>query len=263
MKFTTLLVDCDVLLHRAVAYATTRVKFDDVESWEVDVKTAGGWIRRELKAYKDRWKPSKVILALGDRRANFRKELSPAYKSHRTGFPKPPGFLALEEKLRAHAKVVSAPRLEGDDILGILATTAPTEGKLIVSIDKDLRQVPGWGWNPDKDELHETTPDQSVFLHLFQTLTGDQVDGYPGLPGCGPVKAKKVLGSVQHEHLWPAVVDAFQKYRESLGAVDNIADDQRALATNDALLQARLAYVLQAHNYDRKTKEIKLWTPSN
>jgi len=244
MKFTALLIDADVLLHRAVAKATTRVQFDEVESWEVDVKQAGAWIRQEIATYKKRLGPAaRAILALGDRTANFRKELCPTYKANRTSFPKPPGFLALEGKLRAHATVVQAPRLEGDDILGILATQPREEGAaVIVSIDKDLLQVPGWNYNPDKDELQEVTPEAGVMRHLTQTLTGDRVDGYPGLPGCGPVKASKILSPPD----WGAVRAAFEK---------------AGLTEADAILQARLAWVLRYDNYDRKIKEIKLWCP--
>jgi len=251
MKFTTLLIDADVLLHRAVAKATTRVKFDEVESWEVDVRQAGGWIRQELSRYKARLAGTthpKMILALGDRAANFRKELCPTYKANRTSFPKPPGFLALEGKLRAHAKVVSAPRLEGDDILGILATQPREEGSaVIVSIDKDLLQVPGWNYNPDKDELQEVTPEAGAMRHLTQTLTGDRVDGYPGCPGVGPVKAAKILaGAEEPPDAWHVVVEAYEKAGQT---------------EEQALLQARLAWVLRADDYDKRTKEIKLWTP--
>lgn len=247
MKCSTILLDGDLWLHRAVSYATTSVTFGDTDHWEVNVKTAGGWIRQQIRTLKDRLGAEKVIIALGDRTRNFRKELCPTYKAHRAGKPRPPGFQELEAKLKAHAKTVSAPTLEGDDVIGILATTEPTEGKVIVSIDKDLLQVPGWNYNPDKDELQEIDEEAGALFHLHQTLTGDRVDGYPGLPGCGPVKAAKILAG-DTETAWERVVAAFEK---------------AGLTEADALLQARLAFVLRQGYFNTKTKEITLWLPPN
>ena len=252
MKFTTILVDADIYLHRACHTSATKVTFGDETTWTMNVKLAGGYLRREFKALRDRFETKNMRLALGDRNANFRKDLCATYKAHRTAYLRPPGFHELEANLKAHAKTVSAPRLEGDDILGILATTpsgAPREGVVIVSIDKDLLQVPGWHYNPDKDELQEVDEAAGAYFHLMQTLTGDRVDGYPGLPGCGPVKAAKILSTPiggDGACYWERIVVAYVK---------------AGLTAADALLQARLARVLRAGDYDRKTKEIKLWTP--
>lgn len=257
-KFHTLLIDGDVTLHRAVAAGTTHVRFDEEEHWQVDLRRAGAYIREQLQGLKAQFGAKRVLIALGDRTANFRKELCPTYKANRTNFPKPPGFLELERRLRAHAKVVQIPRLEGDDVLGLMLTKLPDA--LCVSVDKDLLQVPGAHYNPDKDVMRVVDPDEGAALHLFQTLTGDCVDGYPGCPGVGPVKAAAIL-SGEIETAWERVVEAFEK------TVPQLDDDggtpklwQRA--EQAALLQARLAFVLRQGYYDTKTKEITLWLPN-
>jgi len=248
MKFTTILVDADIYLHRACAVNGAKVTFGDETTWTMNVRAAGGWLRHEFTKIRQRLDCTNMQLALGDRAANFRKDLAPSYKCHRAAYLRPPGFAELEANMVAHAKVHRAPRLEGDDILGLLATKEPTEGKVIVTIDKDLQQIPGWHYNPDTDELIEVTPEQGVLFHLTQTLTGDRTDGYPGLPGCGPVKAAKILlgQDGDEEDVWERIVDAFEL---------------KNLTRDDALLQARLAFVLRQGYYNRKTQEIKLWTP--
>jgi len=138
------------------------------------------------------------------------------------------------------------PGLEGDDILGILAThpKAIRGQKIIVSIDKDMKTIPGYVWNPDKDDepIFYST-EEADYWHLYQTLTGDTTDGYPGLPGCGPKGAEKVL----EDPSWEAVVAAYEK---------------KGLTEEDALVQARCARILRATDYDYAKKEVKLWCPA-
>lgn len=240
----TIILDGDVWLHRACSVATESVEFDDVASWSVNLKAAEAWFKGELNKLRKRLDAKDVIVALGDRSSNFRKDLYPGYKAHRTA-PKPPGFFEFEARIRKRCRVVQEPRLEGDDIAGLLMTTRP-EGKIAVSIDKDFRQIPGQLYNPDHDELETIDPEAADFRHLLQTLTGDQVDGYPGCPGVGPVKAAKILDPLEPGERWAAVLAAFAKQDWPESA---------------ALVQARLARILRQGDYDRKTKEIRLWAP--
>ena len=80
---------------------------------------------------------------------------------------------------------------------------------------------------------------------MLQTLTGDPTDGYPGCKGVGPVGATKALQGHPEGH-WGAIVALYEK---------------QGLTEADALLNARMAYMLRAHNYDFNTKEITHWTP--
>ncbi len=246
---TTILLDGDVTLHRACAAASTSVSWGDGSEllWTVNVKAAVGYVQRELSRLRKLLGAQAVIVALGDRNANFRKELCPTYKAHRTAYPKPPGFLEIEAEIVQHCRVAREARLEGDDMLGLLATKEPTEGKIIVTIDKDLLQIPGQHYNPDTNVMSTVEPWQGHERHLTQTLTGDRVDGYPGCPGIGPVRAAALLDQFETpEEVWPGTVDIFQKAGKD---------------ADFALLQARLAFVLRQGWYDRKTQEVKLWTP--
>jgi DNA polymerase I len=242
----TLLLDGDVLLHRACAVASTKIDWGDGEvAWSVNVPEAAAWLKEEVRKLRRRLEGGRVIVALGDRKANFRKELTPTYKAHRNTTPKPPGFLDLEELVVKNAQVVREDRLEGDDMLGLLLTKEPLDGKVCVSIDKDMLQVPGTHYNPDKDELTEVDEETAHRRHLTQALTGDRVDGYPGCPGVGWVKAARILVG-EPETWWERIVTAFEKAGKT---------------EDDALLQARLAFVLRQGWYSREKKEVRLWKP--
>ena len=64
------------------------------------------------------------------------------------------------------------------------------------------------------------------------------------MPGVGPVKAAQILNT---KNLWSAIEASFIKAK---------------LSKEDALLQARLAYILQHGDYDFKSKKIKMWRPN-
>lgn len=81
---------------------------------------------------------------------------------------------------------------------------------------------------------------------MYQTLVGDVTDGYTGCPKYGAVRAAKLLDSISTEYWWKAIVDAFKSQN---------------LTEEDALIQARMAYILHKDDYDMETHKIKLWTP--
>ena len=62
--------------------------------------------------------------------------------------------------------------------MGIFATHEP--GNIIVSPDKDMRQIPGKLY--DLKETVDITEEEGMRWHLVQTLAGDQTDGYSGVP---------------------------------------------------------------------------------
>jgi len=167
---------------------------------------------------------------------NFRKTLEPTYKAQRVS-PKPLAFKGAKERLLPRYEG----KLEADDLLGLHA-----EGNLVVTADKDLLQVPGLHYNPyaHYPEIRTITPEEGAYNFLTQVLTGDSTDNYPGCPGIGPVTAAKILDK---DCSWGAVVDAYGK---------------KGLTEQDAIHQARLAYILQREgDYDWETGEVRLWTP--
>jgi len=255
-QLTTALIDADGLVLLAAAAAETDIEWPADEDFEEtytlvgDLGLAKVQFKEQLDILLDKVETaidtfSHHVLCLTDSGHDFRRDIWPSYKAKRTR--KPLVYYRLREwVIENYGKdVYFRPKLEADDILGILATGKIIKGeKMIVSIDKDLKQIPGLLFNPDKDdEPTEITPADATLWHLMQTLTGDQTDGYPGCPGIGPKRAVAIA-----EAGWPAVVAAFEK---------------AGLTEQDAIIQARVAKILTADLYDFKKKEPKLWSPSS
>lgn len=82
---------------------------------------------------------------------------------------------------------------EADDLMAIGQTRDGPENSVIITMDKDLDQVPGLKYNWGKDVRYNITPEQALYNFHMQLMTGDSTDNIPGLPGIGPGKAAKAL----------------------------------------------------------------------
>jgi DNA polymerase-1 len=144
------------------------------------------------------------------------------------------------------------PKLEADDVMGILATNPIiiTGDKVIVSSDKDMRTIPAKVYNPNRPELGIQTisVDDADRFHLWQTITGDTTDGYAGAKGVGKdsVYSEDVLAAETLTEAWEVVWDAYSS---------------KGLTEEDAIIQARCARILRHEDYNYKDKEPILWEP--
>lgn len=248
---TTALIDGDIVCYRAAIVQQTTYK------WDTDTTTtclsgssheAAQTALKLVKAWTKLAGCKRAVLAFTGT-DNFRKRLLPSYKANRTS-GKPLVYqetvMACEERYRCER----VQGLEGDDILGILATNPKYADSVVVSIDKDLRTIPGRFYNPTKAGpvmvIDEPAAD---YWWMMQTLMGDTSDGYKGLPGCGEVKAEKVLygASRTPEGYFRRVVEAFKS---------------RKLTEADALVQARVARILRYEDWNKSDRTIRLWHPT-
>ena len=184
-------------------------------------------------------KDAEFILAFSDT-ANYRYDIFPNYKSNRKNTRKPLGLKALREWAIESYDSRVFPRLEADDVCGIMATEDPTF--VAVSGDKDFGTLPITWYNMLRDEMRSVTPEEADKFHLIQTLAGDPTDGYMGVKGIGTKTAEKILEKDGYN--WETVVATYEK---------------AGLTEDDALVTARLARILRASDYDGV--DIKLWTP--
>ena len=234
-----LLVDADYIVYKACAGAEEDIDWgDDVITVVSKFSDAMAFVSRDLSKIKNEfmWDTPEVVLFFSDSK-NFRKKIYPEYKGHRNR-KKPCGYRRVISELENQYEVIRLPELEADDAMGIYATNHP--GNIIVSPDKDLRQIPGLLYN--MDETITITPEAGKQWHYIQTLAGDQTDGYSGVPGIGIKRAVTLFE--EHGYNWKTVVQAF-------------AD--KGLTEKDALLNARLAKILTNKEYDGQVID---WTPS-
>lgn len=249
---TTALLDGDILAFRAAAGACKTFDFGDgmVSSAPgTDLAIAAALETVECWRCIAKCRDVRVFFT-GPR--NFRKTVLPSYKAHRTQ-GKPPAYFDTVQAVRERFPTDTVDGLEADDLLGILATTEKyADNVIIVTVDKDLRTIPGRHINPTKDTKPvRVTLNEGHYKWLTQTLTGDATDGYKGIPGIGEKKALAILGGspdVPLEVLWGRVLAAYKS---------------RKLTEDDALTQARVARILHRSDYDRTTKEVLLWHPQS
>ena len=173
---------------------------------------------------------------------NFRKKIFPDYKGHRMK-RKPLGYRRLINHCKENYKFCILPTLEADDAIGIDATRFANPENIVVSPDKDMKQIPSNLWNLS-DDVVEITVEDGDRWHLIQTLSGDPTDGYSGCPGIGVKRATELLD--KNENQWEAVCKAYR---------------DRGLSDDDALLNARLAKILRNENYDHDRNQPILWNP--
>ena len=235
-----ILIDADFIVYKCCAACETEIDYgEDVIFVTSNFSDAYKAVKREIQHIQDVFGSfSKPILFFSDSK-NFRKKISPDYKGHRNR-KKPCGYKRVIRNLKIEYDVCIMPELEADDAMGIYATKLT--GNIIVSPDKDMRQIPGKLYN--LEDTTTVTPEEGARWHLIQTLAGDQTDGYSGVPGIGGKRAETLFN--KEGYSWATVVKAFE---------------DKGLTEEDALLNARLARILTVEDYDSKQKEPRLWTP--
>lgn len=266
----TILIDADVLRYQLAFKNTKTVKWepeDGSEELEVSEVTNPEKAKADLDDYieelLEKFGTRHFLLPLSVS-TNFRKAILPTYKGNRTK-PKPALWDAVDGFIHElyPEKIITREYLEGDDILGLLATMpAPRlcPGKrIIVSIDKDMQTIPGRLFNPGKPDIGTRTiseHDANLFW-MSQVLTGDTVDNYKGCPGIGPKRADEALMSVHESFLSSSV----EEHLAALWFVVISIYADKGLTIDDALVQARCARILRHGDYNFKTEEVTLWKP--
>ena len=253
---TTILLDGDIVAYQFASAAEKETYWGDglwtLHSQEQDTIPP---MEDFLDGLKDKLKADRLIVALTDG-VNWRKDVLPSYKSNRAEKRKPIILPVVRQHLLDNYETFLRPTLEGDDVLGILMTSrklVPGD-KVLVSIDKDMKTIPGSHYHMREGRHFEVSPAYAQYCHFFQTLTGDQTDGYSGCPGIGPKKAEGILenftnheaGTFDAKAAWAQIVKVYEKAK---------------LGPDEALTQARVARICHASDYDFKEKKVKLWCP--
>ena len=237
----TLLIDGDIVAYRYSSTVEQEVDWgDDVWSLWSDAKEAKQLILQYLDHLVEATAADDFVFTFSDK-DNFRKTIYPDYKHNRKGKRKPTCYKGVKTWLESEYESIEMPTLEGDDVMGILATSGKYEETVIVSEDKDMKTIPGLLWRAA--EMEDISEEYADYYHLYQTLVGDTTDGYKGCKGIGDKRATDILSK---DPTWEAVVKAYEKAGQT---------------EEEALVQARLARILRASDYNTNTKEPILWTP--
>lgn len=212
-----LLIDADYLIY-AVGFASE----EDSEKFAKSrlVETLEDLVYLHLKA------DSYEAFLTG--KNNYRYEIAKTvpYKGNRKDMQKPKHYEALRECMVTRLGAVIVDGQEADDEVAIRMTKEPNQ-YLLVGVDKDLRQIPGWHHNPKKAETEYIDDFTGFKSFCTQLLTGDRVDNIPGLEGIGPVKASKALGKAKtKEELLQAV---WKQYQEKEHEIEYLTEQGQLL----------------------------------
>lgn len=280
MTETTLLLDGDTLAYR-VASSVQKTEIDDFGYIQPFANVTEGMASLDNLILRlcDELEATHVRVALTDPVSEWRKEYWPEYKAQREVKMRPLLVGRLKEYLRAQYGAFHWAGLEADDVLSILATE-PQEypgRRIVVGNDKDFRCIPGLHYTiADKvngvANIRTVTPKSATFFHLMQALAGDRIDGYPGCPGIGMERAATILADPQLLVPQPGVITRGPRKGQSVDkwigeptadlwacVVSNYR--KAGLTEEDALRNARLAWLLRHEDYDRASEKITLWVP--
>lgn len=270
------LIDGDMVVHMACAAQQIVGDFDDGQGEEIMFDTEEAMMGAVRLTH--RWMKgagcshSIVCFSEGD---NFRKLIYPEYKANRKGIEKPKAYAAVKEAIEVEYETWSIPGLEADDLMGIAGSRDPGNF-VVVSRDKDMLTIPGTIFNPDHDKrprrIRVGVADQ---LWMKQTMTGDTVDNYPGIPMVGDVKAQEIL--TKPHRLIRGPVEYYKRGKNkgqmkpptwSKGPTCTLWESMLSYAERHGvdethlITMARVARILRTGEFDTDNRIVKLWHPS-
>lgn len=248
---TTLILDGDIIAYQSAASSEITVDFDCCGG--LCCESYPDLLEDKIKAIILDWiSPIKhfdnILIALTNKeKKNWRKDIYPEYKANRKDVRKPELLVNAIEYLEENYNCISTAGLEADDVIGIEATTHEKGRiKIIVSTDKDFLQIPCRQLNPVTGKKLYPTTEKADWWHMIQTLAGDPVDNYKGVPRVGVKTATKILDNIEKDSWWNTVLSTYEK---------------KELTEEYALIQAQIARICRSSDYDKTKQEVKLWTP--
>ena len=248
-KNRTMLVDGDILAYIASAQMEEPIKWDN-DTWTLHASESKSIdkLADTLEYYSNILLCKNIVIALSSK-TNFRKKIYPLYKYNRKNNRKPLTYGPCKKWLIENFTTHMYDYLEGDDALGILATSNLIDGeKVILTKDKDLRTIPGTIWFMQGNDYEHISEEDADYNHMIQALAGDSTDSIPGCPSIGIKTAEKILAPHKgnKEEMWKAVLKRYE---------------MKNLDNKYALLQARLTRILRNTDYNYERKRPILWQP--
>lgn len=206
-KKLVLIIDGCNLLHQSFH------KFEKLKSTDGKPSGAIFGFFKSLHMYLTRFKPNEVVITFDNGHSPVRDKLLPNYKGHRKNISV--DYESLQIQKAIIMKILGMLRIsyifdkrnktqyEGDDFLAyLIINTYRSDNVILVSSDKDFNQLLNKNvriLNPRKaevirvgncKELFGYSPEETVD---YLSMVGDTSDDIKGIPGIGPVKARKIL----------------------------------------------------------------------
>lgn len=136
---------------------------------------------------------------------SVRRQISPIYKANR----KPNKWVnAIRKYLIEMDFAITHPEFEADDLIFDRALELGEQNCIILTMDKDLKQIPGIHFNYYRPKvvnengekisgdcvgLSVVTKEEAEYTFWLSMLTGDHGDNIKGIKGLGPKKGEAIL----------------------------------------------------------------------
>ncbi len=181
-----ILIDADILVYRVGWSCNEKSESNAINKMDDLIEDILG----QLSADKE---TSHYVLYLTGR-GNFRTEYATTaiYKGNRKDKEKPVHIQLLRQHLIDNWAAVVTEGEEADDAIAI-AGTKHGDKTIMVSLDKDFDQIPGWHYNFVKKKRYYVTPEEGMLFFYRQILMGDRIDNIIGIYGIGEKKSAKLL----------------------------------------------------------------------
>ena len=153
-------------------------------------------------------------------KGNFRNDIAVTapYKGNRKEKEKPVHLEAIRQYLVENWNATISEDQEADDDIAIAADT----DSIIVSLDKDFKQVPCRHYNFNKQELIEVTEAEGLLFFYQQIIMGDRADNIMGVHGIGEKKSFKLLDGLSE-------IEMYNKCIELLESEERVIENARLL----------------------------------
>lgn len=217
----TCLIDADTIIH-VVAYNYKDISVTDYSIKEI-YKAVDSFIDMILTINQADF----YIGAIGDDNKNlcFRTDIY-KYAKYKGNRPPTAEWVVvwkphIKKRMIEEWGFISNSLLEADDIIAFFAEKYRTANMdfVICSPDKDMKQLPGRHYNYKMSgsgslidsfvDIYDTEANLNFYI---QVVSGDSSDNLMGVPGLGPVKAKKLLLDVDPILYKSTVIQAYCKY---------------------------------------------------
>ena len=243
-KPTKAYLDGDILIYKAAFWA-------DAQNPDLIPDK----VKRDIKKWLPKGITDFVITLSCSRKDNFRRDIWPNYKLFREDLYRPEYLDEARDHILDTYKCKKFDNIEADDIMGIYASS---NRGIAVTIDKDLKGVRGWHFNPDKDkDVRYVSPEEAERFFCQQWLTGDSTDGIPGLWRIGPKKADKFLLEWEEDEL-----DWHEEIMKMYEIEKYHPKDMCDLSPRDlSIVMGQCVKILSSENFNLKTRELTLWSP--
>jgi len=237
---TTLLIDGDLVAYRSAASAEN----EPLETALQRVDSLIDSFILDLSA--DEFK----VFLTGP--TNFRYDVYPEYKANRKEDVKPKWLKDVKSYLTTAYDAITSGNCEADDLMAMEQTSA-VHHTIIVSLDKDMLQVPGqhYSWKIEggpidrrwvrEASLCSVSEIEGLRFFYTQCLKGDTSDNIKGVAGLGPKKSERLLADCETEK------EMFNIVRDAYGCDEAFLMNGRVL-----WLQRKPEQIWEFPNFDKE-----------